>query len=64
MEWPAQSTDLNPIKNLWGDIKNVVSEAKARNVKELWNVVKVVESSNGITADRSHNLCHTDVKQL
>lgn len=39
MEWPAQSTDLNPIENLWADIKNVVYEAKPRNAEELWNVV-------------------------
>uniref|UniRef100_A0A3B3R1I3 Tc1-like transposase DDE domain-containing protein n=1 Tax=Paramormyrops kingsleyae TaxID=1676925 RepID=A0A3B3R1I3_9TELE len=32
MEWSAQSLDLNPIENLWGDIKNAVSEAKPRNV--------------------------------
>lgn len=31
MVWPAQSPDLN----LWGDIKNSVSEAKAKNSLEL-----------------------------
>ncbi len=36
MEWPAQSPDLHPIENLWGDIKNAVSEAKTRNAEELW----------------------------
>uniref|UniRef100_A0AAZ1XBE5 Tc1-like transposase DDE domain-containing protein n=1 Tax=Oreochromis aureus TaxID=47969 RepID=A0AAZ1XBE5_OREAU len=40
MEWPAQLLDLNPIGNLWGDIKNVISEAKSRNPEELWKVVK------------------------
>ncbi len=32
--------DLNPIENLWGDIKNAVSEAKPRNAEELWYVVQ------------------------
>uniref|UniRef100_A0A3Q3VNB2 Tc1-like transposase DDE domain-containing protein n=1 Tax=Mola mola TaxID=94237 RepID=A0A3Q3VNB2_MOLML len=50
----TQSLDLNPIENLWGDIKNAVSEAKPRNVNELWNVVK--ESWSGITAERCHKL--------
>uniref|UniRef100_A0A3B4AC75 Tc1-like transposase DDE domain-containing protein n=1 Tax=Periophthalmus magnuspinnatus TaxID=409849 RepID=A0A3B4AC75_9GOBI len=54
MEWPAQSPDLNPIENLWGDVKNAVYEAKLRNVNELWNVVK--ESWSGITAERCHKL--------
>jgi len=40
MEWPAQSLDLNPIENLWGDIKNAVFEAKPRNAEELWSEVR------------------------
>ena len=44
----------NKIENLWGDIKNAVSEAKPRIVHELWNVVK--ESWSGITAERCHKL--------
>ena len=40
MEWPTQSPDLNPIENLWGDIKKAVFEAKPRNAEDLWNVVK------------------------
>ena len=38
-EWPAQSPDLNPIENLWSDIKNAVSEAKPIHSQELWDVV-------------------------
>ena len=54
MEWSAQSPDLNPIENLWGDIKNAVSEAKPRNAEELWNVVK--SSWAGIPVHRCQKL--------
>ena len=30
MEWPAQSADLNPIENLWTDVKKVVKESWER----------------------------------
>lgn len=39
MEWRAQSPE-NPVENLWGDLKNVVSEAKPQNWQELWNVAR------------------------
>lgn len=40
MEWQAHSPDHNPVENLWGDIKNAVSETKPRHAEELWNVVQ------------------------
>ena len=52
MEWPAQSP--YPIENLWGDIKNAVSEAKSRNAEELWNVVQ--SSWAGIPVHRCQKL--------
>lgn len=39
MDWPAQSPDLNPIENLWADIKKAVWDAKPKNNNELWAVV-------------------------
>jgi len=40
MEWPAQSPDLNPIENLWADVKSAVSKAKCSNNNQLWDVVQ------------------------
>ena len=40
MEWPAQLPDLNPIENLWDQLKTVVQEQNPTNVTELWSVVK------------------------
>uniref|UniRef100_A0A8C5PDE5 Transposase n=1 Tax=Leptobrachium leishanense TaxID=445787 RepID=A0A8C5PDE5_9ANUR len=35
LEWPSQSPDLNPIDNLWWDLKKAVAVRKPKNVTEL-----------------------------
>lgn len=45
LPWPAQSPDLNPIENLWQDLKKTVATHKVKNVAELWKVVQEEWSS-------------------
>ncbi|KAK3551569.1 hypothetical protein QTP70_019797 [Hemibagrus guttatus] len=40
LEWPSQSTDLNPIEMLWHDLKKVVHARKPSNVAELQQFCK------------------------
>ena len=35
LEWPRQSSDLNPIENLWYDLKIAVHQRNPSNLKEL-----------------------------
>lgn len=35
IDWPSQSTDLNPFKLLWGDLKGLFLQEKPTNVVQL-----------------------------
>jgi len=52
--WPSQSPDLNPIENLWRDLKIAVSKYKVRNQEELWEITRREWAS--ISIDRCRKL--------
>lgn len=54
LPWAAQSPDLNPIENLWTDIKNAVSDQKPTTKSQLWNVVQ--SAWNNIPIERCQAL--------
>lgn len=57
VEWPPQSPDLNPIENLWCDVKKYVADAKPTNNQHLWRVVE--EAWRKITPTRCQNLVNS-----
>ena len=54
LNWPAQSPDLNPIENLWNDVKVKVGQKKYKNCNELWEAVQ--EAWNSIPLERCQRL--------
>lgn len=57
LDWPPQSPDLNPIENLWADIKEAVSKAKPTNKEQLWHTVE--EAWHAIPVERCRKLVHS-----
>lgn len=55
MLWPPQSPDINPIKNLWGDVKRVVATGNATKkavVQEEWSQIALKRCQDLIDSQR------------
>jgi transposase len=57
MDWPPQSLDLNPIENIWADIKHRLQSFEIREKQELWLAVKQIWDE--YPTDYSTKFAHT-----
>ncbi len=62
LEWPSQSSDLNPIENLWRELKIWVAKYQPRNLNDLERICK--EELDNIPPEMCANLVANYKKHL
>ena len=62
LQWPSQVADLNPIEDLWRELKVKISKRQPRNLKELKQICK--EEWSKIPSKMCHNLISNYRKRL
>ena len=62
LPWPSMSPDLNPIENLWRELKVRINKRAPKNLWELKRVA--IEEWNNIPPETTSNLCINFRKRL
>jgi hypothetical protein len=62
IKWTPQSTDLNPIENLWKVVKNGLSHHQPQNLREL--EAAVADFRNNILGRRCRRLIRSMLRRI